>query len=396
MSERPFCIAFSVGEASGDEHGARLLRALKAQDSTIEYVGMGGQHLREEGLRTAVDFDRSKGGSLMGFGAVLKSLRAIKADLDTMRSLLLRRRPNLLIIIDYPDFNLRLAKTAYQLGIPVLAFIPPKVWAWRKGRIRFMKKYINHAALILPNEKAFYVKHGFVNATYVGHPFASILNKAVAAGMRQKLRAQLGLDEQTKLIALLPGSRRGELKRTLRPLLQGYRLLKRKYPSIKGVLPIATSLPFEEVAAKIRKSDEIVVLKGESLSALASADVGILKSGTSNLQAAFLGLPFVMFYRASKIAEWIVKAAVKVKEFSPVNIIRPGSILELLQKDASPSRIARELELLLFDEGARGPIKANLEEVVTLLSGFDSTELTNNAPNAYERVAKISVGLLKR
>ena len=384
-------IAISAGEPSGDEHAAGVLRALRLLNGNVQAFGMGGPQLREAGLRTIINFDRSHSGSIMGFAPVLKALGSLRRDLASFRESLQRERPQLLLIVDYPDFNLRLARAAHEMHIPVVNFIPAKVWAWRAGRLNSMRRILDHVALIYPHEREFYAARNFSAASYVGHPFAAALTESVRTSLRTQYRKRFGWTDRTPAVALLPGSRSGEIVRTLGPLVAAYREVKSHHPELRGVLPVAPTLPREAIDTMITATDGIEVLTGESLGALAAADAGLLKSGTSNLQAAFLGLPFAMFYKASLGAAFIVRTLVKVKEFSPVNVVRPHSVRELLQEEASPHLMAEELTRLLFDDSYRAQISTNLQEVARILDSADPNPLFERAQSAYERTALLAL-----
>jgi len=388
-------IAISAGELSGDEHGAALVRALRKRAPEIQVRGMGGRNLRGAQVETVVDSEKS--GAVMGFSDVARSILKIYSALREMKKLLAHWQPQLLIVVDYPDFNLRLAAYAKLLGIRVLYFIPPKVWAWRAGRVEMIKKSVDCAAVIFPHECSFFRDHGFDRAFYVGHPFADTLDSSSAAGraVRERVRQKYGIDEDRAVVALLPGSRKGELERHLSVMLDGFRLLKKKIPDLSGILPVAATLRSEFIAREIRPEDEIVLCEGQSLDVLRACDAGLLKSGTSNLQAAFIGLPFVMFFITPPIAAIFLRRVLSIKEFSPVNVVRPGTVTELLQEGATPELIAEELGSILLDGEHREALKQNLSLAVKRLSDFQDSPEFATCTTCYERVGALALKLLK-
>ncbi len=385
-------IVISAGELSGDEHAAHVCEALRKIQPNVALRGMGGAALRKAGVDLVVDSEKS--GSVMGFIEVIKKLDIIFAALSQMKQLLKEWRPDVLVIVDYPDFNLRLAAYAKSIGIPVISYIPPTVWAWRSRRIHKIKEVAKQVALIYPQEKAFYKKYGVDQARYVGHPLSDTLPlQSLSTQDREKLRRELGIptNPNTKVVALLPGSRRGEIERHIHVLLDGYRLLKSKHPEVWGVLPMATESLEPEIVKHLKDSDNITVLHGDSIRALQVSDAGALKSGTSNLQAAFLNIPFVMFFVAPKLTEWIVKLLVKIKEYSPVNVIRSGTVVELLQSNVSAEKLSSNLEAILFDTSARAKILEGLLDTVKRLKTPDDDPLFVHATTTAERVALMIV-----
>jgi len=378
-------IAISSGELSGDEHASHVVKAFSALHPDTEFKGMGGRNLRDEGVETVVDSESSA--SVMGFYEVVLSLNKILASMKTMKNLLSSWRPDMLIIVDYPDFNIRLAKFARKLNIPVFYYIPPQLWAWRSGRAKTLKEVIDTLAVIFPFENEFYRKQGLQNSVYVGHPFSD--SQKDLDYDRTVFLKSLGLSPDKPVVAILPGSRKSEITRHLEPVLGALEILQKRNPDLQVVIPVATSLGVEDLAKKIPDNLNLRVIKGNSVNTLRCADAGLLKSGTSNLQAAYAGLPFSMFYKTGILAELIVKSLVGIKEYSIVNVIRSGTVKETLQREATPEVLARELEDLLVNDERRETLRRGLAEVTDSLSSHDPLTIFQECSNTAERVAKL-------
>lgn len=391
-----FRVLFSAGDFSGDEHLSRVLQAMRIEHPEVEFRGMAGPSTRALGVGTELALEDFA--ALMGFVDVVKASPRIFAARRWFKRAIAEWKPNLLIIVDYPDFNLRLARMAKSAGVKVLYYIPPKVWAWRAGRIQAIERLVDKTALIFPFEKPFYKQHGHTRTSYVGHPFSSSLVREDDTLREQQLRREFleaqELDPERPVVAFFPGSRAGEIRRHWDGMLAGLAELHFRMPQIQVLLSVAAPVRqmVNELVAK--SSLAISVAEEKNLEILRFSDVGFVKSGTSNLQAAFYELPFVMYYQAGLLAEIIVRLLVKIKEFSIVNIIRPGTIRELLQKDATPQKIADELERLL-KEPARSHMKAQLREVHKLLGSCDEDPLFDGCRSAPERAARLALSLLR-
>ena len=353
-------IAISAGELSGDEYAGDLANALKRIRPDVSIFGMGGRNLRAAGAEILVDCEHS--GSIMGFSEVIRGLGRVFDSFKIIRAALAQRKPALLIVIDYAEFNLRLAKAAKQLGIRVLYFIPPQVWAWRSSRVDTMKRVLDAAVVLFPFERDFLKQRGFENAYFFGHPLVErIPSSEDRSSERAKVCAQLEIDPQAPIILILPGSRRSEVQNNLAIMLHGFARLLASSPNANAIVVAADSVA-PEFFAQIG-SPNIHLVRGGATRYMRIADAAVLKSGTSNLQAALCGLPFVMFYRTSLITEAIVRVVTPRREFSIVNILRPGSVRELCQRDAKAENIAQELSRLLADQSYSALIKRNFEMI---------------------------------
>ncbi|MBX7136594.1 MAG: lipid-A-disaccharide synthase [Oligoflexia bacterium] len=381
-------ITICAGELSGDEHAAEVALALREQIPHAKFTGMGGRHLRRAGVETLVDSE--KDGSVMGFGDVLRALPRIRRSLSLMQEHLRQSGPDLLILVDYPDFNLRLAKTAKQLGLRVLYYIPPSVWAWRPKRLELLRKYTDSIALIYPFEESFYAGRGMAAAKFVGHP---LVDRAAHYRPDPKLRSEvlqaLNFAPELPTLLIMPGSRDKELQRHLPIVIATLSLLQARCANIQVIVSEAPTVSLSKWRSELEAIPRVRVASRPSVDLLRACDAGLLKSGTSNLQAAFAGLPSAMFFRTSWLSELIVRKLVKVREFSIVNLIRPATFKEYLQAAANPAELAAECQALLFDQGYRAKIQAHLVEVVERLSPPQK-----DTRKAAQRVAALAQALL--
>lgn len=394
MSANQLKIAISAGEHSGDEHAARFVEALRQIAPNVTFQGMGGAAQRAVGVETVVDSNSLAG--VMGFQEVLYALPRVFAALNGLRKLLSDWQPDLLVVIDYPDFNFRLIRHAHTLGIPVLYFIPPQIWAWRKGRARFLKKHVSAIASIFPFEKKFYQQCGVDTAHYVGHPLAAELDRfRITADERRDFLRTLKLDPSLPLVAIFPGSRKQEIKRHVPVMLEGFEELKRHNPEVQLCIAEAGSVSSELTQQLEMSATKKLALTSDSITLLAAADAALVKSGTSNLQAAFCGTPFAMLYQLPIFTEIVATIALNISEYSIVNVIRPGTIVEFIQRAATPKAIADELRRLLFNQEYRASVKSNLAEVVETLAHFDESALFAGTNSAYERVARLAIETAK-
>ncbi len=348
-------IVVVAGEVSGDQRAAEVVRALKAVLlGNVEFRGMGGQALAKAGMELVVDAEKQAGA--MGFTELLGSLGKILSSLSKMKQLIATWKPDLLILVDYPDFNLRLATFAKRLGVPVLYYIPPREWAWSSGRIDRINRDIGAVATCFPFEPSFFAKHGCDKASFVGQPFVSEMAALIQQkeNIRRKTREQLGIAESSTLIAIFPGSRSKEIQRHMTPMLDALSELRNRYDGLVGCIVSPNQRIAEQVRERIPPDLDIKVLVGQNQEVLASADLGILKSGTCNLEAAFLGLPFVCIYKGSEISVRIAAALLKIREVSLVNILKPGTVRELIQWYLTTDSLVEAVEEILPNKTGQG------------------------------------------
>jgi lipid-A-disaccharide synthase len=295
------------------------------------------------------------------------------------------------VLVDYTGFNLRLAKVAHQAGSKVLYFIPPKVWAWRAGRVRVMQRFVDHVAGIFPFEVPFLKKHGFSAVTYVGHPLSE-----VASEVRP-------LEERPYRLLLLPGSRTFEVERLLPPMLKVFKRLRSSRPTLSATVLVAPNMSREwllclaSAAVERDTLDAVEFTSGEALQAASQSQAAILKSGTCNLEGAMAGVPFVSVYSGSRVSKVIVSALVPLTEYSPVNIIRPGTVRELMQVRIDIDALCAATAEVLDSGPRRDAVCVGLSEVRKELLSYDRAPLSGgDKRDAGSTVSERVVGLIER
>jgi lipid-A-disaccharide synthase len=356
-------IVISAGEVSGDQRGAEMVRALKKIAPDIEVRGMGGAELEAAGV--VLDVDLRKSANVSGTIEILRSLAGIIKSFNRMKRLLKQLKPDALVVVDYPDFNMRLAAAAEALSIPVMYLIPPKLWAWREGRIEKIKKYVAKIASIFPFEPEFYQKHGYKNCLFIGHPLVDQIN---SFKREQKTKNNI-------VCAVFPGSRKSEISYHLKILAEAMAILEKQNPKIEFVVSLPRNIAGIEDHLRSLQRTQVVV--GDSLNVLAKSDVAILKSGTCNLEAALLGLPFVVVYKMSAISYYVADKMTLVREASPVNILRSKTAVELLQTDMTAENIVKELQKILPGNTLRETMKENLQKVSEMLQYPEKSSKTS-------------------
>jgi len=370
----------SAGEASGDYHAAELVRELRRRWPECLFFGCAGPHMRAAGVRPVI---RSEDLSVVGIVEVIGHLPRIFALFRKLKQAAAREKPDLAILTDAPDFHFPVARKLKKLGIPVVYFVAPQVWAWRKGRVKTMRRVIGLLLCIFPFEEPFFREHK-VNATYIGHPLASRIRPSLS---RDEFFRKHNLDPGRPLIAVLPGSRRGEALRHLPELVRAVEILS-KDRALNFVLPASPNCG----AAFFREhvtGTAVQPIEGDSWDALAHCDVALAKSGTGNVEAALLGAPMVTFYRVTGISWAIGKLLVDVPFYSMVNLIAGKKVVpELMQGEMTGERLAAETTRLLDNADERGKMKEELARVASLLSADGSNAITRSA-DAIERMLEI-------
>ena len=368
-------VMISAGEASGDIHAGAVAAALKQIDSSIEVFGMGGECLRAAGGEVVFDI---KEHSVMGFVEVVKKLPDILRLKRDFVQLMRERKPDVFMTIDYPDFNMRVAKIAHEMGIPVLSFIPPSAWVWRKGRAKKVAGFADKVACIFPFEYEVYKEAG-ANAEFVGHPLVDIVKPSMT---RTEAEAWAGKDSSKKLILLMPGSRLMEIEKTLPTLLEAGKLLQKQHPEVQFVLPRAGTIPLELLESKIKVSGlEVRITDGHNYDLFSIADLALATSGTVTLEAALCGLGSVIVYRAAALTFFIAKLFVKIPHIGLPNIVAGRQVMpELLQDDFTPARVAEEA-IKLLEEPRNSQLHKDIAEVKERLG----------APGAVQRVAELII-----
>lgn len=373
-------IMIVAGEASGDLHGGNLVRAMSGIEPGLSFYGVGGERMRDAGVRllaNAADM------AVVGLTEAVSRLRTILRVMRLLKDSLAAERPDLVILIDYPDFNLFLARAARKRGIKVLYYISPQVWAWRRGRTATIRKTVDRMAVILPFEEEFYRKAG-VEVTFVGHP---LLDEVRRKYTREEALRRFGLREDAITVGVLPGSRRSEAARILPEMLGACRILAEKISPVEFVLPLAGTLDPDFVRDILRRFPvRVAVIRDEIYDVIAVSDAAMVASGTATLETALLETPMVVVYKVSAASYALGRRFVHVNHICLANLIAGREIVpELIQDAAAPERIAAEIgELLVKPEKAR-EMKAALAEIREKLG----------TPGASERTARIACDMLK-
>ncbi|MCX6562748.1 MAG: lipid-A-disaccharide synthase [Candidatus Aminicenantes bacterium] len=354
-----------AGEKSGENYGADVVRRFRALRPEIRFFGIGGTKMAAEGVDILVSMDAL---AVVGLFEVVSHLPRIRRIFNRIRSEVEIRRPAAAILIDSPDFNLRLAKKLHRLGVPVLYYIGPTVWAWRKGRLKTVKKYVRKMCLIFPFEEDIYRTAG-VPARFVGHP---LLERVRVAFGRDEFLSKYGLDPDKKLIVILPGSRRSEIRFHMPVLAEALERIRREVPS-QFVFILAEDLDPGILEPLLPPgAPDIKILGENAYEAMAAADLVLSACGTANLETALLETPLVAFYRLSTLTYRAGVKLVKVKDYSIVNILAGERIVpELIQRDFTADNLVREAKTILGSADLRSAMKARFRRIKSLL-GRDS------------------------
>jgi lipid-A-disaccharide synthase len=367
-------ILISAGEASGDMHAANLVQKVKKIAPDMRFYGMGGDLMRNAGADVIVDANSL---SIIGLLEIITKFFKLLAAFRAMKRALFRDKPDLLILVDYPGFNLRLAKVAKKAGIKVLYFISPKVWAWNQGRVKTIKESVDMMAVIFPFEVDFYKKWQ-VPATFVGNPLLEIVKPKLA---RENALKEFHLDPNHKTVGLFPGSRKGEIKRLLPIMLETAKLLKEHDPNLQFILPQASSISIDDLQPYLQTSSiEVRIVKNQNYDAMQVCDAIIAASGTVTLEIAIMGIPLTIIYKISWLEHQIAKLLVKIPYIGLCNIVSNKQIAqELLQDDATPENIAREIDKTLHDSDYRQKMINNLTKTKDLLESNEQENLAELA-----------------
>ena len=338
-------ILISAGEASGDIHAAAVTAAIKKIDSSAEVFGMGGDALRNAGGEVLFDI---KDHGVMGFVEVLKKLPDLFKLRDDFEKVMDERKPDCLITVDYPGFNMKLAKLAHDKGIPVVSYIAPSAWAWHKSRAKKVAKIVDKVACIFPFEYDVYKEAG-APVEFVGHPLVDIVKPKMS---QEEAMAFAGKEEGKKLILLMPGSRLMEIEKMLPTLLGAAKLIKKQLPEVSFVMPRAGTIPISLLEDKIKASGlEVKITEGNNYDLFSVADLALATSGTVTLEAALCGLGSVIVYKTNPVTYFIAKLVVNIPHIGLPNIVAAKSVLpELIQNDFTPAKVAQEALALLESE----------------------------------------------
>ena len=354
-------IMLSAGEASGDLHGGMLCRALRELSPGLRLFGMGGSQMAAAGMEVIVD---PTGHAAVGTSEAVGRVPALYRAYRAMGRRLLADRPRALVLIDFPEFNLRLARRARRVGVPVVYFIPPQLWAWRAGRVRQMARRVTRVLAVFPFESPLY-ERARVPVTFVGHPLLDVVPLDLS---RDEARRRLGADPGHALIGLLPGSRPGEVERLLPPMLEAARRLAAADGRRRFVLGLAPTVAPEQVAAIRSKSapgvPPINLVSGRTYEVMAAADTLLIASGTATLEAALLGAPMVICYRVSRLTELLARALTRVRWIGLPNLVSGRAVVpELIQGEVTGARLAEEAARLLEDPVAATAQRAAFKDL---------------------------------
>ncbi len=401
----------SAGEASGDTYGAQLAETLGQLAPGSHFFGMGGEKMRAAGCELLVHANEV---AVVGLVEVVKHLPDIRRRFRHLVAEAARRKPDAAVLIDFPDFNLRLARELHRLGIPVFYFVSPQIWAWRTGRVKQIQKYVRKMIVIFPFEQEFYRRHG-VEVSYVGHPLAHAEPPKIS---REDFAAQHGLDAKKQWIALLPGSRRKEVRLNLPPMVEAAGILQQQ-GGFEFLLPVASTLSEEWVRGEMERvqglkprfnANSNAALKGRSSTeahasstsdaftihltqnaraTLMHSRAAVVASGTATVETALSGTPFVVVYRLAPLTWLLGRRMVKLDTFAMPNLIAGKKIVpELIQKDFTAANIVRELAAIIPDGLARQTMQDALQMVQTQLHDRQDAE-----PPAMRAAREILAGI---
>ncbi len=382
-------ILISAGEASGEMYGAQLIEALRREFSkSIEFFGVGGDKMRASGCDTVVD---AKDLSVVGITEILSHLPNIWRLFHRLIAEADRRKPDLAIVIDSPAFNWRVARQMKERGIPVVYYVCPQFWAWRQGRVRLLRKYVDKALVIFPFEEKFYRDRG-VDAEFVGHPLADVARPALSRGGYAR---EFALDPAKHWITLMPGSRQKEVRMNLPGMLESAELLGAGFEFLLPVAPTIDRAYVEKLCAPSAAISKKIHLVPEALPALAHSRAGIIASGTATVEAALMELPFVMVYRVTPLTYLLGRSTVKVPHFAMVNLIAEDRVVpELVQHDFTPEKVAAQMNKIIPDGPPRADMLNGLRMVNSRLRGT-SGEISAPARAAASILALVDRSLTK-
>jgi lipid-A-disaccharide synthase len=388
-------IFLSAGEASGEHYGTLLIPALRRLEPNAEFFGLGGRRMEALGFRPIV---RAEDVAVMGITEVIRHMPHIYREYHRLKASIAAERPDAAILIDFPDVNLSLARTLKKLGIPVIYFVSPQLWAWKKYRIRKVQRYVDRMLVIFPFEERFYRDHG-VTAEFVGHPLSQLPRPVIT---REQFARQSGLDTSKAWIGLLPGSRGKEIRLNLPTMVRAASEMQEKsrkefQENCEFVLPLAPTLTGPQrdhirstLSALLRAeaNPPRITVVDDARAVLHHARASVVASGTATVEAALIGNPFIVVYRLSPLSYAVAKRVVKVPHVAMVNLVAGKRIVpELIQGDFTPGNVVSHLEPLLHDEEARMRMQSDLARAGEMLQGEES---------AIDRVARVTSQMLHR
>jgi lipid-A-disaccharide synthase len=353
-----------TGETSGELYGSLLAVSLQKRLPAIRITGIGGERMKAAGVNLIAGI-----ASAFGLTEAVSSVRTLRQTFKKAADALRSDRPGVLVLIDYPDFNLRLAAEAKKRDTKILYYVSPQVWAWRKKRVKKIARLVDRMAVILPFEEEIYRDAGLA-CEFVGHPVFDEIREMKPD--RYALKRELGLKEDRPLISLLPGSRPHEIDRLLPVLSDSIEELRKEFREMQFCIPFAPNtdiLKYDHIISGLRR-EGVVINKGESLRALAASDSAVIASGTASLQAVLLGVPAVVIYKLFPLSFWLGKLIIDVKHISLVNILSGREVVkELLQTDVTPENIASEISQLMNNGDRRARMLEAYADVRKMYEG---------------------------
>jgi len=383
-------ILIVAGEASGDQHAARLVAALKEEVPQADFVGVGGEALATLGVRILWPAAEL---AVVGLSEVAARLPAVWGALGSIRLVLKKERPSLVILVDFPDFNFWVARLAKYYGVPVMYYVSPQVWAWRTYRVRTIARLVDRMVVIFPFEADFYREKG-VPVEYVGHPLMETLPPLPP---RAALLKKWGLEPRRFTLALLPGSRASEIEWHLPTMLEAAVLIQQIIPQCQFLLPLASTAPAElvekmvieewpeRVGAGLKPAPTIKIIQGQSYAALSAAHLAVVASGTATVEAAFAATPSIIIYRVSPLTFAVARRLVSVSHAGMANLLAGETLFpELLQEDFTPERLVREVLSLVGEPERLETMRRGLTRIIARLGG----------PGASRRAARVALEVM--
>ncbi len=375
-----------AGEASGDRHAAHLVEALRAEAPHIkfEFFGATGKHMRDAGVESIVDMDEL---ALVGIAAIGRALPRFWTIYKQLQRIALERQPRACILVDYPEFNLRLARALHRQGLKTIYYISPQLWAWRSARVRYIREDVDLLLAVLPFEPAWYEARGVRHVEFVGHP---LTGEVRATRTREEFCRAHNLDASNSIIALLPGSRRQEIAHHLLPMIEAAQLLQRTHANAQFVVAVAPNRSLEEVMHDLNVESKLAAqmrfVHAETYDALASSDVAVVASGTATLETAMIGTPPVIVYRGSAFNWHTLGRLIEVEHIGLINLIAGERIApELIQNDFTSQRVAHEIAMLL-EPARNAAMREQLRHAVAQLgTGGASTRAAQAIINALDK-----------
>ena len=372
-------IFISAGEASGEHYAAQLIPAIRRLLPDAQFFGLGGQRMEALGFRRIV---RAEDVAVMGITEIIRHIPRIYGEYRKLKASIAAERPDAAILIDFPDVNLSLARTLHKLGIPVIYFVSPQLWAWKKYRIHKVRRFVDRMLVIFPFEELFYRVHG-INVTFVGHPLAEVPLPSIS---RKDFADQYHLDPSKSWVGLLPGSRFKEIRLNLPEMIEAASQLQEP---LEFLLPLAPTLTPEHIAhvrAMLPSKGARIVPVNDARATLHHARASVVASGTATVEAALIGNPFLVVYRVSELTYSVAKRVVKVPHVAMVNLIAGCEVVpELIQSDFTARNVVLHLQKLLHNESIRAQTQTDLAKVGASLHADKSP---------IEQVASITVELM--